>query len=109
MWAAHGRVTQKIDKCRRNLRECARYVAQSADNAEKTLLSVEAWNLLKSIDPDSREAQQGLEWCHVSLARAAERVGDAATARRHWGALLELVPGDRRGLDGLDRLSSPHA
>ncbi len=54
--------------------------------------AIEAWGLLKSIDPDSREAQQGLEWCHVSLARAAERNSDEAAARRHWNALLELVP-----------------
>jgi hypothetical protein len=71
--------------------------------------SLEAWSLLKALDPDSRQARQGLEWCRVSLARAAERAGDKDTARKHWNALLELSPADSRALDGLKRSNTQEA
>ena len=67
--------------------------------------ALEAWGLLRALDPDSREARQGLEWCQLSLARAAERADDIAAARKHWNLLLELSPGDQRALDGLNRLN----
>ena len=71
--------------------------------------ALEAWGILKSIDPYSQEAQQGLEWCRLSLARAAERASDFITAKQHWNALLELSPDDHRALDGLRRLSAAGA
>jgi hypothetical protein len=104
-WSAYHRGGGDIDKCLRNLGDCARYVALSADSVEKTGNALEAWGLLKSVDPYSQEAQQGMEWCRLSLARAAERNADSAAARGHWNALLELSPGDHRALDGLKRLA----
>jgi tetratricopeptide (TPR) repeat protein len=106
MWAAYHRAGGDVDKCVRNLGDCARYVAQSADSIEKMGDALEAWGLLKSVDPYSQEAQQGMEWCRLSLARAAERSSDFAAARIHWNALLELSPDDHRALDGLRRLSA---
>lgn len=103
MWAAYHRAGGDFDKTLRNLGDCARYVAQSADSIEKLKDALEAWNLLKSVDSYSQEAQQGMEWCHLSLARAAERSSDRETAIRHWNALLELSPDDHRALDGLKR------
>ncbi len=104
MWDSYRRAGGDIEKCVRNLGDCARYVAQSADSVEKMNGALEAWTLLKSADPYSQEAQQGMEWCHLSLARAAERSSDFATARVHWNALLELSPDDQRAVDGLRRL-----
>lgn len=109
MWAAYHRAGGDLDKCLRNLIDCARYVAQSADSIEKMNDALEAWGILKSIDPYSQEAQQGMEWCRLSLARAAERSSDFATARQHWNALLELSPNDHRALDGLRRLEAAGA
>ena len=106
MWAAYHRGGGDIDKCLRNLGDCARYVALSADSVEKTGDALEAWKLLRSVDPYSQEAQQGIEWCHLSLARAAERSANLNMARTHWNTLLELSPGDHRALDGLRRLSA---
>jgi tetratricopeptide (TPR) repeat protein len=104
MWAAYHRAGGDFDKSVRNLGDCARYVAQSADSIEKLNDALEAWTLLKSVDPYSQEAQQGMEWCHLSLARAGERASDLNAARRHWKALLELSPDDHRAVDGLKRL-----
>jgi hypothetical protein len=106
MWAAYYRAGGDFDKCVRNLGDCARYVAQSADSVEKLNDALEGWRLLRTVDPDSLEAQQGMEWCHLSLARAAERATNYADARAHWNALLELSPGDRRALDSLRRLDA---
>lgn len=106
MWGAYHRAGGDIEKCVRNLGDCARYVAQSADSVEKMGEALEAWCLLKSADPYSQEAQQGMEWCRLSLARAAERSSDFVAARSHWNALLELSPDDHRALDGLRRLST---
>lgn len=106
MWVVFGRATSDTDKCLKNLRECARYVAQSADNDTMMADALQAWQLLKSVDPFSREAQMGMEWCHLSLARMAERASDFEKAKIHWNALLELSPGDQRALDGLARLDS---
>jgi tetratricopeptide (TPR) repeat protein len=105
MWGAYRRAGGDIDKCVRNLGDCARYVAQAADTVEKMNDALEAWRLLKSADSYSQEAQQGMEWCHVSLARAAERSSDFTMARSHWNALLEISPDDHRALDGLRRLN----
>jgi len=105
MWGAYHRAGGDIEKCVRNLGDCARYVAQSADSVEKMGEALEAWRLLKSTDPYSQEAQQGLEWCHLSLARAAERSSDFAVARTHWNALLELSPDDQRAIDAFRRLN----
>jgi len=104
MWAAFHRAGGEVEKGVRNLGDCARYVAQSADSIEKLGGALEAWGLLKSVDPYSDEAQQGMEWCRLSLARASERAGDMTAARMHWNALLELSPGDQRAQDGLKRL-----
>jgi tetratricopeptide (TPR) repeat protein len=104
MWGAYHRAGGDMEKCVRNLGDCARYVAQSADSVEKMSEALEAWTLLKSVDPYSQEAQHGMEWCHLSLARAAERTLDLAVARAHWNALLELSPDDQRAIDGLRRL-----
>jgi len=109
MWAAYHRAGGDIDKCLRNLIDCARYVAQSADSIEKMGDALDAWGILKSVDPYSQEAQHGMEWCRLSLARAAERSSDFAAARLHWNALLELSPDDHRALDGLRRLSAADA
>lgn len=109
MWAAYRRAGGDIDKCVRNLGDCARYVAQSADSVAKMGDALEAWGLLKEVDPYSQEAQQGMEWCRLSLARAAERSSDFAAARVHWNALLEISPDDHRALDGLKRLSAAGA
>jgi tetratricopeptide (TPR) repeat protein len=109
MWAAYHRGGGDMDKCVRNLGDCARYVALSADSVEKMSEALEAWGLLKYVDPYSQEAQQGMEWCHLSLARAAERIVDFTAARAHWNALLELSPGDHRALDGLKRLAGTGA
>lgn len=109
MWAAYHRAGGDIDKCMRNLLDCARYVAQSADSIEKMNDALDAWGILKSIDPYSQEAQQGMEWCRLTLARAAERSSDFAAARMHWNALLELSPDDHRALDGLRRLAAAGA
>jgi tetratricopeptide (TPR) repeat protein len=109
MWVVFGRASSNREKCLKNLGDCARYVAQSADNAERMADALEAWQLLKSVDPYSREVQMGSEWCHLSLARLAERASDTAKARAHWNALLELSPGDQRALDGLARLESSAA
>jgi tetratricopeptide (TPR) repeat protein len=109
MWGAYHRAGGDFDKCVRNLGDCARYVAQSADSVEKMGEALEAWRLLKSADPYSQEAQQGMEWCRVSLARAAERSSNFVAARAHWKALLELSPDDHRALDGLRRLDSAGA
>jgi len=109
MWAAYHRAGGDMEKSVRNLGDCARYVAQSADSVEKLNGALEAWALLKSVDPYSDEAQQGMEWCRLSLARASERAGDMAGARMHWNALLELSPGDQRAQDGLRRLSAAGA
>jgi tetratricopeptide (TPR) repeat protein len=106
MWGSYHRAGGDIEKCVRNLGDCARYVAQSADSIEKMGEALEAWSLLKSADPYSQEAQQGMEWCRLSLARAAERLSDFVAARTHWNALLELSPDDHRALDGLRRLST---
>jgi hypothetical protein len=106
MWVVFSRATSDTDKCLKNLRECARYVAQSADNDAMMANALQAWQLLKSVDPLSREAQMGMEWCHLSLARMAERASDLEKAKMHWNALLELSPGDQRALDGLARLDS---
>jgi len=106
MWVVFGRATSDTDKCLKNLRECARYVAQSADNDAMMADALQAWQLLKSVDPLSREAQMGMEWCHLSLARMAERTSDIERARVHWNTLLALSPGDQRALDGLARLDS---
>jgi tetratricopeptide (TPR) repeat protein len=106
MWGAYHRAGGDIDKCVRNLGDCARYVAQSADSVKKMGDALEAWGLLKIVDPYSQEAQQGMEWCRLSLARAAERSSDFGSARAHWSALLELSPDDHRALDGLRRLSA---
>ena len=81
MWGAYHRAGGDIEKCVRNLGDCARYVAQSADSVEKMGEALEAWGLLKSADPYSQEAQQGMEWCRLSLARAAERSSDFVAAR----------------------------
>jgi tetratricopeptide (TPR) repeat protein len=104
MWVVFGRASSDTDKCLKNLRDCARYVAQSADNAEMMADAVQAWQLLKTVDPFSREAQMGIEWALLSLARMAERESDMEKARVHWHALLEVSPGDQRALDGLARL-----
>jgi tetratricopeptide (TPR) repeat protein len=109
MWVVFGRATSDTEKCLKNLRECARYVAQSADNAEMMADALEAWQLLKSVDPLSREAQLGMGWCYLSLARMAERSSDVEKARAYWNALLELTPGDHRALDGLARLGTAGA
>jgi len=109
MWVVFGRATSDTDKCLKNLRECARYVAQSADNADMMADALQAWQLLKSVDSYSREAQMGAEWCHLSLARMAEQASDTEKARAHWNALLELSPGDQRALDGLARVDSAGA
>lgn len=109
MWAAFHRAGGDVEKSVRNLGDCARYVAQSADSVEKLDGALEGWALLKSVDPYSDEAQQGMEWCRLSLARAAERAGNMAAARIHWNALLELSPGDHRAQDGLRRLSAAGA
>jgi tetratricopeptide (TPR) repeat protein len=109
MWAAYHRAGGDVEKGVRNLGDCARYVAQSADSIEKLDGALEAWALLKSVDPYSDEAQQGMEWCRLSLARASERAGDMSGARKHWNALLELSPGDHRAQDGLRRLSAAGA
>jgi tetratricopeptide (TPR) repeat protein len=106
MWVVFGRATSDTDKCLKNLRECARYVAQSADTADMMADALQAWQLLKSVDPLSREAELGVEWCHVSLARMAERASDTEKARAHWNALLAHSPGDQRALDGLARLET---
>jgi tetratricopeptide (TPR) repeat protein len=105
MWAAFHRAGGDQEKSVRNLGDCARYVAQSADSVDKLGDALEAWGLLKAVDQYSDEAQQGMEWCRLSLARAAERAGNAASARTHWNALLELSPGDQRAQDGLKRLN----
>lgn len=104
MWAAYHRAGGDVDKCLRNLGDCARYVAQSADTIERMGDALEAWGILKSVDPYSQEAQHGMEWCRLSLARAAERSSDFTAARLHWNALLELSPDDHRAVDGLRRL-----
>jgi len=109
MWAAYHRAGGDTEKSFRNLGDCARYVAQSADSIDKLGGALEAWGLLKSVDQYSDEAQQGMEWCRLSLARASERAGDTAAARTHWNALLELSPGDQRAQDGLKRLSAAGA
>ena len=109
MWAAFHRAGGDQEKSVRNLGDCARYVAQSADSVDKLGDALEAWGLLKAVDQYSDEAQQGMEWCRLSLARAAERAGNVAGARVHWNALLELSPGDQRAQDGLKRLSSAAA
>ncbi len=104
MWVVFGRASADTEKCLKNLRECARYVAQSADNADMMADALQAWQLLKFVDPLSREAQMGAEWCHLSLARMAERESNMERAKAHWNALLEISPGDQRALDGLARL-----
>jgi len=105
MWAAYGRSGADKRKCVRNLCDCARFVAQSADDAEKMAEALEGWTLLGEADPKSVEAQQGIQWSHLSIARFAERKSDTVTARKHLEALLEVSPGDQRALDGLKRLS----
>jgi tetratricopeptide (TPR) repeat protein len=105
MWAAFHRATGDDAKCIRNLAECARYVAQSADSVEKMQDALTAWTLLKEVDPYSQEAKKGLEWCYLSLARASERSSDFDGARKHWNALLALCPDDQRALDGLRRIT----
>jgi tetratricopeptide (TPR) repeat protein len=109
MWVVFGRASSDTEKCLKNLRECARYVAQSADNADMMADALQAWQLLKFVDPYSREAQMGAEWCHLSLARMAERVSDTEKAKAHWNALLEISPADQRAIDGLARLDSAGA
>jgi len=106
MWLAFGRVSADKVKCQRNLLQCARYAGESADTAEKIERALTAWRYVGEFDPNSKDAQRGMVWCHMTLAREAERAGNLAAARAQWEAVVALAPDDMRGREGLRRIAS---
>jgi glycosyltransferase involved in cell wall biosynthesis len=100
-WVWNAAVAADTKKASRNLSRCARTITSGRNDRKSVTDALNAWRFLISIDSESQEGPQGVAWCSAWLARAAEQVGDFATARSHWSAVLEVLPNDEAALEGL--------
>lgn len=106
MWLVFARVTSDKEKAKRNLVQSARLAAESADSIAALKQAIEAWRLVQQFDASIPEAQRGIVWCQLTIAREAERSEDLKTAREYWQAAADNAPDDSRARDALRRLNA---